>query len=390
MVGCDDRISILADDLTGASDACAPLAGLCGSGHVRLTVTNMEETRPVLSFDGNLRQLSDDHAARVVASFAAVVDQGARADGLVYLKVDSATRGHIVRDVSLALRQMPRFRGAVVAPAYPANGRFFRHGAAVFEDREPGPSLKAAFEAAGHAVSILSDYSGGLKTIGRRLDATFESGCRIVLADTLSPEDLAQLAPVLYAQRSDVLGVGSAGLIEAMAGSHGVTAPLPRDRLTCIFGTQTGVSREQLDTLERCAGAIRCSRRPKEWRAIRDGCFSAVFTAAMEVGLPRIIDIYADSEESPPEPPVKSLAEAVAPHVPKMGIVLMSGGDTARAVLERLGIDGFDVIGVFEHGMPICRADALPQPFLMKSGGFGDRETLLRLADFIAQPENAA
>lgn len=391
MVGRGDRISILADDLTGASDACAPLAGLCGLGHVQLTVSGDGAGRPVLSFDGNLRQLSNDQGRRAIAAFAAVVEQGRRAGGFVYLKIDSATRGHIARDVSLLLCEMPRFRGAVVAPAYPANGRLFCNGVAVFADRRASPaSLLAAFEAAGQGIAVLSDYSGGPEAVGARIDAAFNRGCRIVLADTVAQADLERLAPLLFLRRGDVLSVGSAGLIEALAGGRSETVRLPRDQLTCLFGTRSSVSRGQLDTLEQQAGAIRCSRRPEEWRAIRDDPLSAAVDATLKTTLPRIFDICGQVEENLAEPPAKSFAEAVAPYLDRMGIVLMSGGDTARAVLERLGIDGFDVFGSFEHGIPICQAGGLPHPFLMKSGGFGDPETLLRLDNFIRQPENAA
>lgn len=378
-------ISILADDLTGASDACAPLALACGNGRVRLSFDDDTQDQPsLLSFDGDLRKATDDTASDTIAAFVGMLRQSGRIDGLVWLKIDSATRGHIARDVRFMLDALPEFRGAVVAPAYPANGRLFRHGKAVFADRPRNmPSLWSAFEASDQQVVVLSDLSDGPEVVGARIDEAFAQGARIVLADTANQSDLEHLAPALLDRCQSVLGVSSAGLIEAIAGTAGSEPNLPDMPLTCLFGTRSRTSVSQLDTLYRRGQTIRVSKTASEWRTLQSASHSAAISAAVETGLSRIFDVRSGQEAAESPDPSRDLARVMAPLMGDLGIVLLSGGDTARAFLEERGIDQFDVIGVFEHGMPICRADELPHAFILKSGGFGDSETLLRLTDFI-------
>lgn len=386
-------ISILADDLTGASDACAPLAVAYGSGQVRLSFEDdaQEDQPSLLSVDGNLRKASDDAARDTIAAFAGMLRQSGRIDGLVWLKIDSATRGHIARDVCLMLDALPEFRGAVVAPAYPANGRLFQHGRVVFADRPRDmPSLRSAFEASREQVVVLSDLSDGPEAVGARIDKAFDQGARIVLADTADQSDLEHLAPALIDRRRSVLGVSSAGLIEAIAGTAGSEPSLPDLPLTCLFGTRSRTSISQLDTLHRSGRAIRVSKTASEWRMLSSASHSATISAAVETDLTRIFDIQCEQGATESPDPSRDFARVMGPLMGDLGIVLLSGGDTARAFLEERGIDRFDVIGVFEHGMPICRADELPCAFILKSGGFGDSETLLRLTDFIHGSEETA
>lgn len=386
-----ETISILADDLTGASDACAPLALAFGNGQVCLSLEEHDTTkdRTLLSFDGDLRKSTDATARNTIAAFADMLRQSGRIDGLVWLKIDSATRGNIARDVSLLLEALPQYRGAVVAPAYPANGRLFLGGKAVFVDGSRDmPSLRGALEAAGEPVAVLSDLTNRSGDIGLRIDAAFDAGARIVLVDTTDQSDLEMLAPALIERHRSVLGVSSAGLIEAIAGSAGIEAVLPDQPLTCLFGTQSRMSRLQLDTFQRRGNVTRVSRTAAAWRGLADASHSAAITAALETDSARIFDIVPQYGTTPSPDASGDLARVMAPLLDDLGIVLLSGGDTARAFLEQRRIDKFDVIGVFEHGMPICRSDDLPYAFILKSGGFGDSETLLRLADFIQRSES--
>lgn len=385
-----ETISILADDLTGASDACAPLALAFGSGRVCLSLGERVATkeRTLLSFDGDLRKSTDATARETITAFTDMLRESGRIDGLVWLKIDSATRGHIARDVCLLLEALPQYRGAVVAPAYPANGRLFLEGKAVFVDGSRDmPSLRSAFEAAGEPVAVLSDLSHGADDIGQRIDAAFDDGARIVLADTMDQSDLEHLAPALVERHGSVLGVSSAGLIEAIAGSAGSETILPDQPLTCLFGTQSRMSRLQLNTFQRRGDAVRVSRTAAAWKSLAAASDSAAITAAVETEGARIFDILPQYDVMQTSDASGDLARVMAPLLDDLGIVLLSGGDTARAFLEQRGIENFDVIGVFEHGMPICRSDDLPYAFILKSGGFGDSETLLRLADFIQGSE---
>ena len=61
--------------------------------------------------------------------------------------------------------------------------------------------------------------------------------------------------------------------------------------------------------------------------------------------------------------------------------LILSGGDTALAVLARLGVAHLAVLCELEPGMPLCAAvggaASVPE-IVLKAGGHGDAETLVR------------
>ena len=62
-----------------------------------------------------------------------------------------------------------------------------------------------------------------------------------------------------------------------------------------------------------------------------------------------------------------------------VGALVLTGGDTARAVLRALGVAALRVAGEVETGVPILVTDdARRLPVVTKAGDFGDRETLVR------------
>jgi 4-hydroxythreonine-4-phosphate dehydrogenase len=78
-----------------------------------------------------------------------------------------------------------------------------------------------------------------------------------------------------------------------------------------------------------------------------------------------------------------ALAEAIAHRIEKtnqhIGALVLTGGETARAVLSRLGVAVLRVVGEVETGVPILVAEGSRALMVItKAGDFGDRETLLR------------
>ena len=59
------------------------------------------------------------------------------------------------------------------------------------------------------------------------------------------------------------------------------------------------------------------------------------------------------------------------------GLVL-TGGDTARAVLQSMGISGLVVLGHVELGIPVSRSQLSNLRVVTKAGAFGDDHSLSR------------
>jgi uncharacterized protein YgbK (DUF1537 family) len=79
-----------------------------------------------------------------------------------------------------------------------------------------------------------------------------------------------------------------------------------------------------------------------------------------------------------------ALADLVAPRLSKIGGLVATGGETARAVLTRAGVVGLRVQGEVEPGIPLCTAlGAVVIPVVTKAGAFGDTMALVRCLDAV-------
>jgi len=74
----------------------------------------------------------------------------------------------------------------------------------------------------------------------------------------------------------------------------------------------------------------------------------------------------------------EALAETVAGMKERIGGLVLTGGETARAVLSRLGVRALRVMGEVETGVPILAAEGSGLLVVTKAGDFGDRDTLIR------------
>src|SRR5271154_2632464 len=121
------QMLVIADDLSGAADC-----GIACAGHGLNTVVVLGDTAgeidtDVLSVDGNTRHLDSTKAAAETARLVRryIHDEGQ----LLFKKLDSTLRGNVAAELAAALGAR---RGvalnsehivAVLAPAFPANGR---------------------------------------------------------------------------------------------------------------------------------------------------------------------------------------------------------------------------------------------------------------------------
>ncbi len=203
-----------------------------------------------------------------------------------------------------------------------------------------------AYRSTGHpdAVAIVAPAfpSMGRTTKGGRVylrGVPLENGDLTGLLDAQTDEDLRAIAKQWKAR--DVLWVGSAGLMSAlMSGLEKPARPaMQRVNGPIIFavGSLSERSREQVEALK-------------------------------EAGFENDLILVGEPE---------ALASEVARHESIGGLVL-TGGDTARAVLRALGVASLRFAGEVETGVPILVAEGSGLPVVTKAGDFGDRETLVR------------
>lgn len=379
------RIRILADDMTGAADAAAPHARrdapatLCLKGKGDLSAR-------VLSVDGAYRDSPADLHRSAIAGFFGQRDPR-EASELWYLKVDSILRG----DIPGYLSCLPKTGGAprlvVLAPAFPVQGRTLADGRARGADGQAlSPDIRDGLRAAGWTVSTLTVTARSGRSVVHELGAIAATrrDDTVILAETDDDAAMAVLARAILDMPGDLFAAGSAGLSEAVAAlTNGTPAEAPtlRQPFVAVVGSQAGAVRRQLSRLETEANAVRISRALHQWADPTDlaPAIRKALADAWEQARPAIFDLAHDADAATQGGAAPCLAVALAPHINALGALFLSGGDTARAMFDALGIDRLAVLGSAVPGTSVLQSDRLGFPVLVKSGGFSDDELLLRL-----------
>jgi uncharacterized protein YgbK (DUF1537 family) len=352
------RLLILADDFTGACDAAAPFAANCAVLVVHGLTAHWPNDVDVLSVDLDLRERSDGQA-EVVAREAAR-ELGAGQPGVdVFVKIDSTLRGPLAGLVAGALAGSGR-DVAVLAPAFPEQGRLLRDGRA-YVDGRLGASLTEALTMEQTAL-LGARFARTEAEVERAVEHARMRGVRHVVVDADGPDCLQSVAKAWRRHAVEWLLVGSAGLARQVAG--GTQHP-----------TMAGASWQRPSTA-RASGPVLVvagSPTPQTYAQLErlHGLGSIVVVLRTSPAVER------DAGEC-----ARALADATAAwaadHSPSA--VVLTGGATARLVIERLGARGVRLRGELQPGIPYGflhggRWHGLP--VVTKAGGFGTPETLL-------------
>jgi len=394
--------TLIADDLTGACDAGALLVG-CGPVRVVWPGAGAPAgDARVLVIDTESRSLDAAAAAARVA--AAVRDLGARAArGLLFKKIDSTLRGPVGAELEALLAASGR-GAALLCPAFPGQGRTVRGGALRIHGRLAHETAVGRDPGYPGATSDVAEIAGrGLARPVARLPlavvrepdalqralAALETG--VAVADAETDADLDGLAATA-ARRPDLVLVGSAGLARAVAAAQGSAAPripLPAGgaRLA-VAGSVHPATRKQIAALERAGVAgIRVDRAGEaDARVVR---------AALADGRPAFIATPEAAAERDAGEAARRLGRAAARllHRALADLVVVTGGDSAIALLRALGATDLALRGVPADGLALADArlgDGRALPLVTKAGGFGGPDLLLSLLGHLELEHAAA
>ncbi len=370
------RIAIIADDLTSAADGAAPFARRGMRSIITLAPEATVTLRPeiiaagatVVSVDVNSRRLTAGQAAR--RTYTAV--QRLRDVELIYKTIDSTLRGNIASEISAALAASGR-AVAVVAPAFPAQGRTtqagiqYLDGIPVHLTATSDDSIDRA-----EASNLLKILPSSAALAGR--DVAKLNG--IVVADAQTQADLNYLVDSVR-DRHRVLWVGSPGIAHALAGSAiGSSHPAPSwpvsRRILTVVGSRNPASHAQLAALLDSA--------PTALHDIVCGNDTSELEHQLATnGVGALIDsssgFSADQAGRRLAAVVTRLRRADA-----IDAMVVTGGATARAILDALDITALDLVSEFEPGVVLAVTSGQSGfPIAVKAGGFGDPLTLVRM-----------
>ncbi|MGE5097227.1 MAG: four-carbon acid sugar kinase family protein [Betaproteobacteria bacterium] len=344
---------ILADDLSGAADCAAAFTGAVGAMSLLLRGEGRGETR--FALDADTRALD---AAAAAARWRAIgLASAANRQSPLFKKVDSTLRGNIAEELCAMLDTNPNLTSVVIAPAFPAQGRTIVNG---------------QLWVRGHATG---------QSVGRIAEAVRAAGLphALLLADATEQGDLETLVANVGRDDPQTLWVGSAGLARALAGEppSSVDGTLLETPTLIVAGSFSPVTALQVAAFARAHPQSVVPFPPDGDAKIA----AARAMAAMHSSGMALVHVVSDP---PPANPTRAvvarLAVALRDVARRAATLVITGGDTARAMFEALDVQELFIEGELEPGIAVS-SSVEPYAFraVLKAGGFGDNDTFVRL-----------
>lgn len=383
---------VIADDLSGAAEAAAVLAGLgndVAQSAQNETSVSLELLSPgnsnsavspslsgpadTLVVDSGNRHLATSEAAANIRLLLASRPAGS----VIFLKFDSLLRGNLDAELAAAMEAGP----VVFCPALPALGRTVRHGVLEIngiplhltnlwqaEPTMPGHSIVASLAAASPAVVSLETLRSG--TLQDALAGITSEG-HLAVCDAETEDDLDRIAAAALNQ--GIILSGASALAAALARnrttpsdvSPAASPQVKQSHVMFILGTASPSVRAQLIELQQ-AGVVVHRVHPADIPG---------FDPGIDVSTAVIVEGPVDPSHSGAI--VQSLAELARRSHAGRHLVL-SGGETARSVLDALGIRTLRPIAQAHPGA-VVSATGDGRLVATRPGSFGDRHSLTQI-----------
>lgn len=341
--------AVIADDLTGALDSVVPFADAGLRCVVATAPAHLAQAlgqgAQVIAVSTGSRDLPAGQAAKVAAEVA----QALRGVPVMFKKIDSRMKGNIAAEVA-AIAQVLGLRAVMICPAIPQMGRVVMGGLL------QGFGVAPPMAVAGSVVGL---------------------GLRVVAPDATSDGDIDR---ILAAVAPGTLLVGARGLSAGLARRMGqgqsvgvgatVRLPLPRP-IVFVIGSRDPITLAQVAHLLAGQPGAAFVTAP-------NGAAGALPLSDM-----LIVQATGGDGVAPSAVVTAALAASLVGLTSPRACLVLTGGETAAAVLAALGIGVLEVVGEALPGLPMCRAlGRADGPLIVtKSGGFGDPDTLSLLVD---------
>ncbi len=397
--------NIVADDLTGALDTALQFQKRRWS----CVVSTRPGTWPTLNSDSGAIALSTETrhldtrtaASKTRAAIRAVWAEEDEGNPRLYKKTDSLLRGNIAAEIKAILDVVGK-RSIVFSPAYPDGDRTTVDGI----HRIDGQPVNEAFAGTdpvtpvreAHIPTLLT--SNGMLTVrhlplsivrGRNeaLTTAFVTAQQdhidVIVPDAASNEDLLSITHAMNKASITQVCAGSAGLAQQLADTDRSSKTLPSwnraTHVAAIVGTPSQHTRNQvaqavreinakLVSTERNIGlATAISTARKAWGNRRPVIFDAVLSSP-----------FARTDLADHLDFIQNLAATLRSETDDLNFIL-TGGDTAQAALEGLGVEALEIVGEIDWGVPVGIARESPShgaSIVTKGGTMGGPTSLVK------------
>jgi uncharacterized protein YgbK (DUF1537 family) len=409
------QILIIADDLSGAADCGMACAGSGLQTVVMLGNSVTAVDADVLSVDADTRGLD---AKRAVWETAMLMRRYMSSrEQVVFKKLDSTLRGNVGAELAAVLTTQraamaePRHIVAVLAPAFPANGRTTRQGKQLLNGKpleemeiwqrngiQGNSYIPAMLEEAGmrSAVLPLETIRSSNGNLQKQMTSLAE-GLDVLVCDAETDQDLQAIAQAAAGLGHYTVWAGSAGLAYHLPKAIALTSttaaapdqPLASGPTLFVVGSSAAVSREQVKTLAASPELVAITippgdllagldKRQKHERALAEA-FAGKRDIVVMLGTEDKLKIDAGRLLS------SALAQMIVPHYNKVGALVITGGETARLVLQTWGVTGLRLVEELEPGLPFSITENWSRrlPVITKAGDFGNPQTLVHCRQFL-------
>lgn len=422
------RMVAIADDLSGAAETAAALMALGVDTPVERSGPLVEivlvpadaselgvdlAAHDLCVFDSDGRTASIAEAQRRLRRLLQGAASASAQQLVVFLKVDSLLRGHLANDLAVMIDRGP----VVLALALPKLGRTTSGGVVMVngvplheadlwngEGREAPHSIEAAIAPLPTGTVGIALVRGDPLELDREIAALASRGA-VAICDAATTEDLDRIAHATvrldraqpvgssafgYAVRKALLPADAAavsppsphlevGARDDVHGREGVGSQRSPGPVLVVVGTASAQGRAQLKALSD-SGVPTITVRADELLA--GSADSAAVGAALLAGPVAVTVDSTRVEGAAPAAVALALATFVTPVAGGIPLVL-TGGATARSVLDSLGVRRLEPITEIEQGAVLSRTDQ-GSLVVTRPGAFGGVGSLRLILDHLA------
>ncbi|WP_066050854.1 four-carbon acid sugar kinase family protein [Robertmurraya korlensis] len=416
------RISVISDDLTGASD--------CGGQLVRfglkVSVVVQEHSKKMNDYDAVIyntdsRSVTGFEAYERVKKVCDTIKSGTV--DLVYKKIDSTMRGNIGEEINAIYDSFaPDF--VIIAPAFPVNGRKVINGihylnSVKLENTEVAKDPKTPVRESEikrlienqskQKVEHISfrEIHQGYDTIMDKLVSCKNNQISYITVDSAQESDLEKLVELIHQTDFSVVWVGSAGLMNYLPEIYGMkqvqkTLPLPihREPVLLVVGSVSATGRSQLQHLLNYSDTVGLemdSAKVLQDEDVKAMELTRILSGAKEAFLQgKNVVLYSSNNVIETRKMGEQLgydsvkisniismvlgefaSELIRVH--DLKYLFLTGGDTAQQVFLKLHVNEFILLDEVESGIPLGRVFTDKELFIVtKAGNFGSKEVMLK------------
>ena len=430
-------IAVIADDFTGTNDNGALLAAKGFSSATCLGLAHWDPKEftqcDAVCLNAESRLLHREDAYKAV--YDAVMEFNKEKPALVSKRIDSTLRGNVGAELEAVIKAMDDTHGhnqslAVLVASYPHSGRICVGGYQIVHGvpLERSPIAKDAATPVHHTavLKIIADQTSlpcgfvsldkvlaGPAAVRETIEAARAQGCRAVVCDAVSDDDIAVIAQSLADAPYPLVSLDPGPFTSELAAAR-IEAPRAEfeNRIFLTVGSTSELTRVQLETLRL---AHPCHIVSMDVRKVLAGeaesqaecrrVLEAVFAAPEEAKVLGVCtaaskeDVFSMQEMSQtlgiaPSEISRRINMALA-HVAqealkneslRIGGLYTSGGEVTVSVMRTLKAGGFSVrimvlpLAVYGH---IIGGEHPDLPMITKGGFVGDKDSLVECMEYL-------